>query len=253
MLVVSDIHGNHEALRRVAQLGQPLIILGDFLNYVDYRTGEGMVGELLGIDFSRRVAALRANQDFEGWRQLWAEASVSYEDILAAFTRSAETQYTQMQDALAGSSGFATFGNVDVPQLLSESLPPQMSFVHGDVVDINGYKVGFVGGAKAAPLTGSVSVSESDVEAMLESFGRVDILCSHVPPAIDPLRTDVITGRQERSSEALLRYIKEYQPMYHLFGDVHQPQASRWAVGATKCQNVGYFRATGRPFELDLS
>jgi hypothetical protein len=39
----------------------------------------------------------------------------------------------------------------------------------------------------------------------------------------------------------------------HLFGDVHQPQASRWRIGRTQCVNVGYFRATGRVFRLDVS
>ncbi|MBK5267006.1 MAG: hypothetical protein JJE47_06170 [Acidimicrobiia bacterium] len=117
-------------------------------------------------------------------------------------------------------------------------------------MEFAGYRIGFVGGAHAAPLEGSISVSESDVESMLSSFGYVDILCSHIPPAIDPLRVDVITGHRERASQALLDYVKATQPEYHLFGDVHQPQAARWKIGSTHCQNVGYFRATGRPFEL---
>ena len=59
MLLVSDIHGAFEALARVARRGQPLLILGDFLNYVDYRTGDGMVADLFGLDFALRVAAAR--------------------------------------------------------------------------------------------------------------------------------------------------------------------------------------------------
>jgi hypothetical protein len=34
---------------------------------------------------------------------------------------------------------------------------------------------------------------------------------------------------------------------------VHQPQASTWRIGRTRCRNVGYFRATGRPLRLDLT
>jgi Icc-related predicted phosphoesterase len=44
----------------------------------------------------------------------------------------------------------------------------------------------------------------------------------------------------------------KYQPKYSLFGHVHQPLASRTRVGKTECVNVGHFRATKRPFVLDL-
>lgn len=80
----------------------------------------------------------------------------------------------------------------------------------------------------------------------LDRIGPVDILCSHLPPAITALHTDVITGRVEGSSEAISRYLWRHQPAYHYFGDIHQPQASRWRVGKTRCVNVGYFRATKR-------
>ena len=47
-------------------------------------------------------------------------------------------------------------------------------------------------------------------------------------------------------SQAILDYIRRHRPPFHYFGDVHQPQATTWRVGATVCRNVGYFRATGR-------
>ena len=80
----------------------------------------------------------------------------------------------------------------------------------------------------------------------LRKLGPVDILCSHLPPAVEALETDVITGRVEGSSEAIRIYLLEHQPAYHYFGDIHQPQASRWRLGRTRCINVGYFRATRR-------
>ncbi len=84
----------------------------------------------------------------------------------------------------------------------------------------------------------------------LERLGPAEILCSHLPPQIDALCTDVITGRQERSSQPILDYLRKFQPRFHFFGDVHQPQATTWRVGRTICRNVGYFRATGRPVEF---
>jgi Icc-related predicted phosphoesterase len=87
--------------------------------------------------------------------------------------------------------------------------------------------------------------------AILDGLGPVDVLCTHVPPAVPALRTDVITGREERGSEPIGEYLRRIQPIYHLFGDVHQPQASTWRVGRTRCVNAGYFRATGRYLRLD--
>jgi Icc-related predicted phosphoesterase len=86
---------------------------------------------------------------------------------------------------------------------------------------------------------------------LLDTVGEVDVLCTHVAPALDPLQTDVVTGRAERGSAPLLDYIRATRPRLHLFGDVHQPQASSWRVGSTRCRNVGYFRATERAMPLD--
>jgi Icc-related predicted phosphoesterase len=75
---------------------------------------------------------------------------------------------------------------------------------------------------------------------------RVDVLCSHMPPAVDDLRFDVLAGRPEPGSQALLDYVEEHQPDYLYFGHVHQPRVSRLRIGRTWLVNVGYFRATGR-------
>ena len=60
MLIVSDVHGAFEALRRVASSGGPLLVLGDLLNYVDYRTLDGMLAEVAGRDLVAETVALRA-------------------------------------------------------------------------------------------------------------------------------------------------------------------------------------------------
>jgi Icc-related predicted phosphoesterase len=73
----------------------------------------------------------------------------------------------------------------------------------------------------------------------------VDILCTHVAPAVSALARDVVGGK-EKGSQAVLDYLVDAQPQFHYFGDIHQPQASSWRVGDTRCRNVGYFRATGR-------
>ena len=113
-----------------------------------------------------------------------------------------------------------------------------------EVVEIEGARVGFAGGGITSIGTAG-EVSEDTMEAKLGQLGPVDILCTHVPPAVLPLERDVIGGR-DKGSSAVLEYIRRHQPPWHYYGDVHQPQASMWRIGDTLCRNVGYFRATGR-------
>jgi Icc-related predicted phosphoesterase len=113
------------------------------------------------------------------------------------------------------------------------------------VVEVEGLRVGVVGGGvRALGVPGEVD--EEELAAKLEQVGEVDVLCTHVAPAIRPLSRDVIGGRL-KESPAVLAHIERTRPRWHYFGDIHQPQATTWRVGPTTCINVGYFRATGRP------
>ena len=254
MLVISDVHLAVDALRRVVNTGEELLILGDLVNLTDYRTGEGAIADVLGLSFARRSADSRAAGDFEGMRALWEEAASSGADRLRAEIGSAvAAQYEMVSEAMLGGSGFVIHGNVDRPELLESALPDGFQYVHGRKIEIGGAAFGFVGGGLETPIHAAGETTEDEMRRILESLGPVDVLCSHVPPAVMALRTDVVTGRAERGSRPLLDYVIEHRPKLHLFGDVHQPQASSWRVGPTTCRNVGYFRATGRALRLDPS
>jgi Icc-related predicted phosphoesterase len=80
-------------------------------------------------------------------------------------------------------------------------------------------------------------------------LGTVDVLCSHVPPAVPELAYDVVARRPEASSAALLEVVRRDRPRA-LFGHVHQPIAARVRVGRTECVNVGHFGRTGVPHVL---
>jgi Icc-related predicted phosphoesterase len=248
MLIVSDVHGAFDALSDVAGTGEPLLILGDLINYVDYRTMDGIVADVLGVEFVEKVARFRAVGDYRGSRALWRETMAGREqEIRRTIGAEVARQYDRVGHALAGSTSYVTYGNVDWPDALRDCLPKGSTFVDGDVVEIEGLRVGFAGGGAATPLGVAGEVSEEAMAAKLDSLGNVDILCSHLPPAIGALHTDVITGRVEGSSVAIRRYLERHEPPFHYFGDIHQPQASRWRLGTTRCVNVGYFRATRRP------
>lgn len=253
MKVISDVHAAVDATRRLVASGETILILGDLVNLVDYRSGDGAVAEVLGVEFALDAGRARARADYPEMRRLWAEATADRRDeVRGLIGASLARQYEAMREALVGGRGMVIHGNVDRPRLLRESLPEGFEYVHGQKRTIRGLVFGFVGGGMATPMQVEGEMSDEDMEAVLDDLGPVDVLCSHVPPAVGPLRTDVITGKAERGSEPILRYLVLHQPRLHLFGDVHQPQASRWRVGRTLCRNVGYFRATGRPFDLDI-
>jgi Icc-related predicted phosphoesterase len=82
------------------------------------------------------------------------------------------------------------------------------------------------------------------------ALGPVDVLCSHIPPAVPELCYDVVARRSENASTALLDVIRADRPRWSLFGHVHQPLAARTRIGRTECVNVGHFKRTGEPYVL---
>lgn len=251
MIFISDVHDSPRALRRLVALGEEIVILGDLVNLTDYRTGAGAVAAVMGDDFASLTSVARAAGDYAGMRDLWTErAGDTPEEVRTRIVDHLSAQYRAAGEALADGHGLVIHGNVDRPQPLQMSLPEGFAYVHGQVVERDGTRFGFVGGGVPTPMRAEGELSDDEMTDLLEKIGPVDVLCTHVPPAVGPLRRDVITGRDERGSAPVHAYIEEHQPRFHLFGDVHQPQASTWRVGRTKCINAGYFRATGRFLRL---
>ena len=228
MIFVSDVHGALEPLRRLA------------------------IADALGLEFAQTAAEARASGDYAEMRALWAERVGDRSDeVRQSIGDSLTRQYDQVAEALEGGHGFVIHGNVDRPDVLSGSLPEEFRYVHGEVVEIEGLSIGFAGGGVATPIQAAGEVSDMEMTGILEELGDVDVLCTHVAPAVQSLRTDVITGRQERGSEPVRDFVLKRGPRFHLFGDVHQAQATAWRLGKTHCHNAGYFRATGRCLQLD--
>ena len=245
MLIVSDIHGAFDDLARVVRLGEPLLILGDFLNFIDYRTMEGMLAEVAGRDFVVRLTGLREQGEHAAARSLWEEFSAGREkEIRARYDSLIQLEYARMAGALRGSESYVIYGNVDRPDELRNHLPEGCRFVDGEVVEIEGIRVGFAGGGVASLGTPG-EIAEPEMRAKLAALGPVELLCTHVAPAVRPLSRDVVGGRLKESA-AVLGYLLEHQPRWHYCGDIHPPQATSWRVGSTRSVNVGYFRATRR-------
>jgi Icc-related predicted phosphoesterase len=251
--VVSDVHGRADALAAAAEGADALICLGDLLLFLDYADhGQGIFADLFGEQAASRYVELRTAKKFDEAREFSAGLMAGRpESRSALFEGAMARQYAQLFAALP-EPAYLTYGNVDVPAMWERYAKPGHHVLDGGTVELGGLTFGFVGGGLKSAYRTPYEMSEDEFRAKLEAIGEVDVLCTHIPPAVPELLYDTVARRLEKGSVALLDTIKATRPRYSLFGHVHQPLARRTRIGATECLNVGHFRATGVPFVLQL-
>lgn len=244
MLIVSDVHGAFDALGRLATRGETVLVLGDLINLVDYRTNEGILADVVGRDVVESVVGLRSVDDSAANR-MWATRTAALGfDVRLAVGDAMRCEYERMRNAIDGLDAYVIPGNVDDPDLLRTHLPSSATWVDGDVIDFEGEAFGFVG--RGVERIGSAGeIDDATMRDRLDALGRVDVLCTHVPAALPMVCEDVIGGTG-KGSVPVREYLDRHRPRLHYYGDVHQPRATSMTHGATTCINVGYFRATGR-------
>ncbi len=249
--VVSDVHGRTDALAVAGRGADALICLGDlllFLDYADY--GRGIFADLFGEQAARSYVELRTAKRFDEARTLSASLiAAKTQNGRGPFEDAIARQYAALFDALP-EPAYLTYGNVDVPQMWASHVKPGHHVLDGGTVELDGWAFGFVGGGLRSVYRTPNEMSEEEFSAKLEAVGAVDVLCTHIPPAVPELLYDTVARRMEKGSVALIEAIKATRPRYALFGHVHQPLARRTRIGVTECLNVGHFRATGVPYVL---
>lgn len=255
--VVSDVHGASGALADAARGSDVFVCLGDLILFLDYDDpARGIFADLFGADHAAAYIEARTANDFERARLLSAEAwtrlgvadSAGRWQVMQSLVKG---QYEELFDAMP-SPALITYGNVDVPDLWPTYLRPGHEVVDGGVVRVGDMTWGLVGGGLVSPMRTPYEISEIEFAQKVGALGPVDVLFTHIPPAIPELTYDVVARRFEVGSTALLEYMRDVQPRYHLFGHVHQPLVARTRVGRTECINVGHFHGRRRPFVIDL-
>lgn len=265
--VVSDVHGNAAALARAGDGADVLLVLGDLVDFVDYQHPErGILGRVLGPEVSARFGRIRSTGRPGELRAFAQQAWSQVPDPAAVVAEAVRAQYAELFGALGdGPPVYAIPGNVDLAALWPEYTGPEgsdraVTAADGRVLTIGGVRFGFVGGAPlppglepraGGPWTPNLLRAE-DFADRVAGLGEVDVLCSHVPPAVPELRYDTVTRRAESASPELLDVVRRDRPYAALFGHVHQPLAARVRVGRTECVNVGHFRRTGVPYVLTV-
>lgn len=255
--IVSDVHGAAAQLAEAARGGDVLVCLGDLICFLDYHDpSKGIFADLFGEEHARRYIELRTANRFaearelsgRAWESLGVEGQEGRWGVMQAMVRG---QYEELFEALP-SPALLTYGNVDLPDLWPDYVREGHRVLDGEVIDMGGLRWGFVGGGLVSPMRTPFEIAPEDYAAKVAGLGPVDVLFTHIPPAIPELVYDVEARRFEVGSVALLEYVREVQPKYHVFGHIHQPLIPRTRVGRTECINVGHFAGTGRPFVLDL-
>ena len=253
--VVSDVHGRADALAGAGRGADALICLGDlllFLDYADY--GKGIFADLFGAEATQVYVELRTAGRFDEARELSARLLAQRDagkgqSPASLFETAMARQYAELFGALP-EPAYLTYGNVDVPRMWERYAKPGHHVLDGGTVDLDGWRFGFVGGGLKSAYRTPNEMTEEEFRAKLEAVGEVDVLCTHIPPAVPELLYDTVARRLEKGSVALLETIRATRPRYSIFGHVHQPLARRTRIGVTECLNVGHFRATGAPFVL---
>jgi Icc-related predicted phosphoesterase len=248
--VVSDVHGAAEALARAGEGADALVCLGDLILFLDYADhARGIFPDLFGVENADRMVELRTARRFDEARlldaQLWAGI-----DRRAAIETAVRKQYAELFAAFPTPT-YATYGNVDIPGLWPEYAGAGTTVLDGATVELGGLVFGFVGGGLRTSMRTPYEIAEEEYAAKVAALGKVDVLCSHIPPALPELCYDTVARRFERGSEALLEAVRSVQPKYALFGHVHQPLLARTRIGRTECVNVGHFNHTRKPWVLE--
>jgi len=255
--VVSDVHGNAEALARAGDGADALVVLGDLIDFIDYHDhGGGILGAVFGADTVSEFARLRRERpaDLPAFsRALWSSVG----DAQSLVEEAVREQYARLFAAMTAPT-YATPGNVDTPDLWPEFAGAGVSILDGEVAEIGGLRFGFVGGGLLPPGVAARRPgvfrpylrTEDDFASGIARLSDVDVMCTHIPPDVPELAYDVLARRFEFGSPSLLDLIMKQQPRWAIFGHVHQPLAPRMRIGNTECANVGHFQRTERPYVL---
>ena len=251
MIFVSDVHYQVEYLKSLPQNKGPVVILGDLINWIDYRDGQGIAMDVFGKDNVKNLINLRKEHKFDERKTLWKELYKADPDKIAKKMQSAiQKQYEDVFDVLKKYEVWFIPGNVDDVDIMNSYLSSSVKNVDGLVIEYQSKKIGFAGGGVPTPINARGEIDEETFSKKLYNLKDSNVICTHAPPLIRELVTDVVTNRIEQGWVSLKNFIESYQPEYSLFGDVHQPQASQWKISSTSCINVGYFRATNQYLEL---
>ena len=73
MLFISDVHHGLDSLKLLPKTKEPIVILGDLINWIDYRNGDGIAKDVFGDANLNRLIELRKDHNFDERKNLWQD------------------------------------------------------------------------------------------------------------------------------------------------------------------------------------
>jgi len=251
--IAADIHGAFDQLFDLLAPEDTLILLGDYLNVIDYDDLSGMIAEFVPKEVIKNVLDLISLQKLNEAKKLMADYSFEQEELFKTLTRMSHQQYEKLFAGLH-CQVYLIWGNVDFPDVLKKHLKPNTHLVENSVIEIDKKRCGLVSGSPQMRYSFGMpgELTREEYRKQLYSLDPVDHLFVHAPPAIRDLTFDVLANRDEEGSIDLLSYIDAYKPKTVHFGHVHNPIKSFLRYNdAADLINVGHFRQTNKIVELD--
>jgi len=245
--IISDIHGAYGAMRGQLQSDDIAVLLGDYLNLIDFRTLDGILAEVYSRDEVKDALSLMATGDKEPGRQ---QIRMAIGGTTEKSERVRELIFENYKEFFASipCKCFMLYGNTDGPDVMKGMVPGNVELVEAGIVTVEGERFGMVSGAPQGPwnvgLPGEMSTERYD--SLVASLGPADVLCTHYPPSVPDLTWDMLANRDEVGSKATLAYDEDHAPTHHYFGHVHNPKAFRIQHGNTTLLNVGFFKEHGK-------
>src|SRR5437588_12038716 len=113
---ISDLHGAVEHLDAVARDCDALLVLGDLINVLDYRTMDGILVEVFGREPVAEAARLPTQGRFDEARPAIRRQVGAGEDVRARLMALARRDYQRVFQAIPNHPD-GPFGNVGVREL----------------------------------------------------------------------------------------------------------------------------------------
>ena len=73
MLFISDVHHGLDSLKLLPKTKEPIVILGDLINWIDYRNGDGIAKDVFGDANLNKLIELRKDHNFDERKNLWQD------------------------------------------------------------------------------------------------------------------------------------------------------------------------------------
>ena len=243
--LIADPHGSFQGLVEDIASDDVLLILGDVPDLIDWADFSGIIPDVVGREnfVGKLLSALKEGPEaaIALRDELLSPDGAYYHELLS---RTSE-QYEQFCEVLKqiGCRTYIVYGNADIPELMQVALDgTENAAMARGKIDIDGTVFGFVPGAIYSPFKLPAEMDDEMFGARLRELGKVDVLCTHIPPRYEAALFDVVAGRPVEGSGTLLDYIERERPAYLYHGHVHQPAQRELTIGDTRVINVAYYK-----------